>query len=327
MRRFTYASPRSLVDTIALLTEPAGGTRPLAGGTDLLPLMKDDLLAPAQLVDIKRLTDLDDQIVDEPDGVTIGALATLAQIEEDPLIVARYPVLAESAGLAASPQLRNMATIGGNLLQRPRCWYFRDPRVHCWLKGGEECTARGGENRLHALFQVSRCAAVHPSDPATALLALDAEVHLRGRDGERKLSLADFFAPPTEERRTETVIADDELIVAIRIPPHSASARSAYRKAMDRKVWAFALVGVAAVLELEANRVTRARLSLAGVAPIPWRAEAAERVLTGADVSDALIVETAQAALADAEPLERNSYKIPLAQALVRQTLRALIER
>ena len=327
MRPFTYTSPRSLDEAAALLADPADGTRLLAGGTDLLTMMKGDLLAPSRLIDIKRLVDLDDQIVDGPDGVTIGALATLAQLEDDPMITARYPALAEAAGLAATPQLRNMATIGGNLLQRPRCWYFRDPRVHCWLKGGTECTARGGENQLHALFEVSPCLAVHPSDPATALLALDAAVRLRGRSGERELPLAEFFAPPTEERRQETVIAGDELIVSIRIPPHAAGTRSAYRKAMDRKVWAFALVGVAAVIELEQTRVTRARLVLGGVAPVPWRAEAAERVLTGADLSDALIAEAAEAAVAGARPLERNGYKIPLAQALVCQTVQSLIGR
>jgi len=130
-------------------------------------------------------------------------------LEESPVIQARYPALAEAAALAATPQLRNMATIGGNLLQRPRCWYFRNPRVECWLKGGDDCPARNGENQLHALFDISPCVAVHPSDPATALLALDASVRLRGASGERELPLADFFVPPTDARRQETVITGD----------------------------------------------------------------------------------------------------------------------
>ncbi|HEU5433726.1 MAG TPA: FAD binding domain-containing protein, partial [Thermomicrobiales bacterium] len=147
--------------------------RPLAGGTDLLTLMKADLAAPGRLIDIKRLAELDDRIDDGPDGLTIDAPATLAEIEDDPLVRAVAPALAAAAGLAASPQLRNMATIGGNLLQRPRCWYFRDPHIGCWLKGGNDCPARSGENQLHAVFDVSPCVAVHPSDPAVALLALD----------------------------------------------------------------------------------------------------------------------------------------------------------
>ena len=163
MRPFGYASPRSLDEAVSLLA-PAGhrqgGARPLAGGTDLLTLMKADLCAPDQLIDIKRLADLDDRIADGPDGLTIGALATLTEIEDDPLVRTLYPALAEAAALAATPQLRNMATIGGNLLQRPRCWYFRNPHLSCWLKGGEACPARSGENQRHALFDVSPCVAV-----------------------------------------------------------------------------------------------------------------------------------------------------------------------
>jgi xanthine dehydrogenase YagS FAD-binding subunit len=297
MRPFAYASPRSLADAIALLEEPANGTRPLAGGTDLLTLMKADLIAPSQLVDIKRLAELDDRIEDGPDGLTIGALATLAQLEDDPLVNALYPALVKSAALAATPQLRNMATIGGNLLQRPRCWYFRNPRVTCWLKGGTECLARGGENQRHALFDVSPCLAVHPSDPAVALLALDATVRLRSSRGERELPLATFFVPPTEERRTETAIAGDELIVSLHIPVPGDATRSTYLKAMDRKVWAFALFGVAAVIRMDGKRIEEARVALGGVAPIPWRAVEAERALTGAEASEAVIARTAEAAL------------------------------
>lgn len=324
MRPFSYTRPESIAEAISLLdASPAAngnGTCALAGGTDLLTLMKADLTAPVQLVDIKRLADMDDRIEDGPDGLRLGALATLDQIEQSALIQDRYAALAEAAALAATPQLRNMATIGGNLLQRPRCWYFRDPRVHCWLKGGEECHARAGENQRHALFDVSRCVAVHPSDPATALLALDASVRVRGPDGEREVRLSDFFAPPTDERRLETILVPGELIVSMRIPP-AAGVRSAYLKAMDRKVWAFALAGVAASVRMEGTRIARARLVLGGVAPIPWRAEAAERVLTGAEASSDVIARAAEAALDGARALAHNGYKLPLATALVRRAL------
>jgi xanthine dehydrogenase YagS FAD-binding subunit len=330
VRAFSYASPHSIVDALALLTSTphanGASVRALAGGTDLLPLMKADLLAPDQLVDIKRLADLDDRIVDGPDGLNIGALATLAELEADPFILARFPVLSEATAQAATPQLRNMATIGGNLLQRPRCWYFRDPRVPCWLKGGDDCPARQGENQLHGLFDVSPCVAVHPSDPATALMALDAAVRLRGPAGERELPLSAFFAAPTADRRRETIVAGDELITSVRIPPLAADARSTYLKAMERKVWAFALVGVAAVIRVAAGRITHARVVLGGVAPIPWRAEATERMLIGAEPTAATIAQAAEAALEGAQPLANNAYKIPLATALIRRALTELTE-
>ena len=330
MRAFTYASPRTVAGAIALLTpsphENGESARALAGGTDLLTLMKSDLLAPDQLVDIKRLADLDDRIADGPTGLTIGALTTLAELEADPLILARYAALSEAAALAATPQLRNMATIGGNLLQRPRCWYFRDSRVPCWLKGGDDCPARRGENQLHALFDVSPCVAVHPSDPATALMALDAVVRLRGAAGERELPLTEFFAPPTADRRRETILADDELVTSVRIPPLAADARSTYLKAMERKVWAFALVSVAAVIRVQEVRITHARVVLGGVAPIPWRAEPAERVLMGAEPTAETFAHAAEAALKGAQPLANNAYKIPLATALVRRALTQLTE-
>jgi xanthine dehydrogenase YagS FAD-binding subunit len=328
VRAFSYSSPRAITDAADLLSRSAdqdgAGAKPLAGGTDLLTLMKADLLAPERLIDIKRLAELDDRIAEDADGLAIGALATLAQLEEAPLVRARYPALAEAAALAATPQLRNMATIGGNLLQRPRCWYFRNPRVHCWLKGGAECQALQGENQFHALFDVSPCVAVHPSDPATALLALDASVRLRGRRGERDVPLTEFFAPPTDDRRAETTIAPDELIISIRIPATSAGP-SVYLKAMERKVWAFALVSVAARVRLDAGRIAGARIVLGGVAPIPWRATAAESVLTGSEPDDALIARAADAALEGAQPLAHNSYKIPLARAMVRRALDQII--
>ena len=289
----------------------------------MLTLMKADLYAPQRLIDIKRLAELDNRIEEEPSGLTIGALTTLAQLEEDPRVRARFPALTQAAALAATPQLRHMATIGGNLLQRPRCWYFRNPRIPCWLKGGDDCPARVGQNQLHALFDVSPCVAVHPSDPATALVALDGSVRLRGTAGVRELSVAELFAPPTDDRRTETVIQSDELIVSLRIPTRPG-AHSTYLKAMDRKVWAFALAGVAAAIQMDGGRIVAARVVLGGVAPLPWRSTAAENILTGAKVSDAVIARAAAVALDGAQPLAHNGYKITLTQALVRRALQEL---
>ena len=218
MRTFEYARA-STVDEAPGMVDGAhalqNGKRFLAGGTDLLTLMKADVVQPSLLVDIKRAEGLPRGIEETKDGLTLGALVTLGEIERHEAIAERYRALWEAVRLAATPQLRNMATIGGNLLQRPRCWYYRSSLFHCWLKGGTECQARDGENQHHALFGESPCVAVHPSDAASALLALGATVRLRGSAGERTLSLEELFAEPTEERRTETVIRPDELLLDV----------------------------------------------------------------------------------------------------------------
>lgn len=322
MKPFAYASPRSLDDAVSLLTND-GDAKFLAGGTDLLTLLKADLLEPSQLVDIKRLAELDDQITMSGDTVRLGALVTLNDLETHPLIATHAPALAEAAALAATPQLRNMATIGGNLLQRPRCWYFRDSEIPCWLKGGDSCPARTGENQHHAIFDLSPCVAVHPSDPASALLAHDAEVEIRGASGSRTLPLAELFAPPTEDRRIETTLRPGEIITALTLP--AAAGHSTYLKAMDRKTWAFALVGVAARIKQDGDRISEARVVLSGVANVPWRATDAEQVLIGQVPDNALLATAADATLTGAEPLAKNSYKLPIAHALVRRALEATI--
>ena len=319
MRAFSYHAPSTLSDAFAFLD---ARTRPLAGGTDLLTLMKADLVAPERLVNVKAL--LPRGIAAGTDGLTIGALTTLEEIEKDAAVAKRYAALAKAAAVAASPQLRNMATIGGNLLQRPRCWYFRNPRLDCWLKGGEHCPARDGENRLHAVFGPGPCHAVHPSDLAPALAAFDAQVLLQSPRGERALPLEIFFTLPSAGRRTENVLAPDELIVSLRLPPTPEGTKSVYLKAMDRKQWAFALVAVAAVLQLEGRRVVHAHIVLGGVATIPWRAASAERALVGGDLSAATLERAAAAALEEALPLAHNAYKLPLARALVRRALESL---
>jgi xanthine dehydrogenase YagS FAD-binding subunit len=322
MKPFAYTSAESLAEAIAILAQEAeNGTRPLAGGTDLLTLMKPEIVAPTHLIDIKRVSDLSDAIEVTSDGVTLGALVRLTQIERHELLRERFPAVAQAAGLAATPQLRNMATIGGNLLQRPRCWYFRNDKVDCWRKGGSDCPARDGENQLHALFPADPCVAVHPSDLASALLAFDAELTVRGQGGERRVALGDFFALPTDERRTETVLRPDELIVSVHLPAPDAAMRSVYLKSMDRNVWAFALVGVALAMRIDGQRIADARVVMSGVAPIPWRGPAAEQLLTGRSLGDVNADQVAEAALADAQPLRHNGYKIPLAKALIRQAV------
>jgi xanthine dehydrogenase YagS FAD-binding subunit len=323
MRPFSYSAPATLDEAAAML---GASTRPLAGGTDLITLMQADLIAPDRLVAIRRL--LPAGITSEPGGVRLGAATTLAEIERDTLLANRYTALAQAAGYAASPQLRNMATLGGNLLQRPRCWYFRNSNVRCWLKGGDLCQAREGENQRHAVFDVSPCVAVHPSDPANALLAFDAHVHLRGREGERRLPLQSFFASPEDTRRTENIAADDDIVLEIFMPAHPDETRSIYLKAMDRSAFSFALVGVAVALRLShENKVGHVRVVLGGVAPIPLRAEAAENILLGAQMNATVVKAAADAALAAATPLRRNGWKVPLARKLLTRALCTLAEQ
>ncbi len=325
MRPFEYIRPATLDETATLLAQNGQSeTRALAGGTDLLTLMKKELITPTRLVDLKRLAGLPRGIDITPQGVTLGALTTLADIETSAELKAHYPLLAEAAAVAATPQLRNMATIGGNLLQRPRCWYFRNELVHCWLKGGDECQAKDGENQLHALFGHGPCYAVHPSDLAPALVALGAEVKLQGTEGERTMPLGEFYALPEEMHRRETVLKQDELVLSVYLPPLPTGTRSTYLKAMDRKVWAFALVGVAAIVRMEQQKIADARLVLSGVAPIPWRVTAAEQVLIGATAGEAIFTQAADVALADAEILQQNGYKVPLAKQLIRRALTTL---
>ena len=321
MRPFDYFAPPTLEEAISALGSSA---RPLAGGTDLLTLMKEDLHAPERLIAVRRL--LPSGIASTAEGTVIGAATPLSEIADHAHLATHYAALTEAARSAASPQLRNMATLGGNLVQRPRCWYFRNRHVQCWLKGGDTCFAREGENRQHALFGGGSCVAVHPSDLAPALLACDALLTVAGALGQRSVTMDELYALPDEKRRAETTLGENDLIVALRLPAPQPGTRSLYLKAMDRAQFAFALVGVAAVARLtpDGRRFERLRLVLSGVAPIPWRSQAAECMLTAETMSDRLFAQAADAALAGAVALAHNGWKIPLLKALIVQALNTL---
>ncbi len=288
--------------------------RPLAGGTDLLTRLKVGLDQPDVLVDLKA-SNLGRGIDRVDGGWRLGALVTLSQIGRHDGLRRDVPALAQAVDQAATPQLRNRATIAGNLLQRPRCWYFRNERVRCWLAGGEGCPARTGRNEHHAVFGTDGpCVATHPSDPAAALVALGATVTVLDGGGERELAVADLLTSPTEARRVEHVLADDAVITAVTVP---AAPRSTYLKAMDRAVWAFALVGVAAVVSADGE----VRLVASGVANTPRRLSAAEAALTGRELTPGAVGRAAAAATDGAAPLAENGYKLLLLQALTRRAL------
>ncbi len=333
MNAFDHTPASSAAHAIALLAEAAAGTdgkyvsataRIIAGGTDLLPLMKEGLEAPTQLINLKPASALRSIGVEGDGSLRLGALTTLSDIERDPAIGARWDILRQAARDAATPQLRNAATIGGNLLQRNRCWYYRG-ETRCWLKGGDTCFARGGRNDHHAILgtQSSPCVAVHASDLAPALVALEAAVRIEGPRGTRMVLIADLLRAPTEEARIEHTLAPDELIVEVRIPPQPEGSRGAYLKAMERAAWSFALASAAAQVSVRDGRVERARLVLGGVANVPWRAREAEALLEGQALTPALAAEAAERALADATPLEHNRYKVRLARELARRALLA----
>lgn len=308
----------------AVADTPGGAGRLLAGGTDLLGLLKDRAISAGRLVDIKRVRDLTDRIQLTERGATIGALATLADLCRHPGLSRDFPLLGQAARSAATPQLRAGATIAGNLLQRPRCWYFRNPAFHCWLKGGDGCPARHGQNQHHAILhgdEGNRCCAVHPSDLAPALMALDAEVLLRDAGGgERLVPLESLYRLPTPQRRNETLVNGD-LVVAVTLPAQEPDTGSSYVKAMARKTWSFALASAAVRLGVSRGVVRDARVVLGGVAGIPWRAHQAEAALLDGEPSQALFARAADAALADAKPLGHNAYKIPLARGVLTQAL------
>jgi xanthine dehydrogenase YagS FAD-binding subunit len=299
------------------------GARACSGGTDLLGCLRDRVLTAEKLVSLTGLTELRG-ISDLPNGgLRIGALTTLTELSSHALVNARYHALAVAAGAAASPQLRNQGTIGGNLCQRPRCWYYRGD-FHCARKGGDTCFAKEGENQLHAIFGGDVCVMVHPSDTAPALMALDASVQLAGPGGTRTVPLDAFFVLPSKDYTRETVVAPDELVTDILLPPPPATALSTYRKLRSRGAWDFALTGAAVALGMHGKKIERARIVLSGVAPVPWRVELAERELVGHELSDALIERVSQRASTNASPLSSNAYKVALVRGAVAEALSAL---
>jgi xanthine dehydrogenase YagS FAD-binding subunit len=322
MRPFEHVSATSAEHALERLNEGDGvATRLIAGGTDLLTLMKAGLVEPVQLIDLKPVTQLRG-ITRQRDGSTrIGALTTLAELERDASLVDAFPILAQAIRDAATPQLRAMATVGGNLLQQYRCWYYRDG-LNCWLAGGDECFAREGQNQYHAIFDSGPCVAVHPSDLAPALIALDATVTIQGQREVLVEHLVEYLlAAPTDDRRVAHRLGHGEIITEISIPAPATVARGVYLKAMDRQAWSFALASVAARLTLEGDMVREARLVLGGVATIPWRAREAESALVGQTLTSELAERAATLALQGATPLTLNGYKVRLAQELTRRAI------
>jgi xanthine dehydrogenase YagS FAD-binding subunit len=299
----------------------------LGGGTNLVDLMRERVETPSALVDVTGLPAGIDET--EDGGLIIGAAMRNTAVAEHSAVRTRYPMLTRAIVAGASAQIRNMATVGGNLLQRTRCTYFYDTDgSRCNKRSpGEGCDAIEGFNRYHAILGASpACVATHPSDMCVALAALDAIVHLRGTSGERTVALCDLHTLPAERPEVETVLEPGELITAVELPPSEIAAHSTYRKVRDRSSYAFALVSVAAALELDGDAIADARVALGGVAATPWRARRIEEVLRGRPATEATFLEAAEAELADARPLAGNAFKVDLTRRTVAAVLQQLTE-
>ena len=282
-------------------------------------MIKEQLVAPDVLVNLKAIKNLD-QVTPDGGGVAIGGLITLDTLAGHPLIRRQYPVLAEAADSVATPQIRNVATLAGNICQRPWCWYFRNGFT-CLKNGGTTCYSISGENEFHAIFGGGPSYIVHPSDTAPALVALDARFRIAAPAGERVVAAADFFTLPKDDAARENVLMDDEVLAAIVLPRSRAGVRSRYHKVLDREAWTHAVVSAAIVLDIDRDVCRGARIVLGGVAPIPWRLPEVEKLLTGQRITPALAARAGEAAVAGARPLAKNGYKVPLTRAMVARTI------
>jgi xanthine dehydrogenase YagS FAD-binding subunit len=322
MRPFTYSRPKSIDEALRAYMQDSEA-KFIGGGTNLVDLMKMGVEHPPQLIDINKLPLTG--IEERNGGVRIGALVSNTAVANHPLIRTRYPVLSQAILAGASPQLRNMATMGGNLLQRTRCYYFYDPSYSECNKRvpGSGCAALHGYNRIHAILgQSEQCIAVHPSDMCVALAALDAEVQVKGPKGERSIPFTDFHRLPGNTPQTETNLGSGELITAIDLPAISYGRRSHYLKVRDRHSYAFALVSVAAIVDLDPNeKIREARIALGGIAMKPWRATQAEKVLAGQKPDEETLNAAADAELRNAHGYEYNSFKIELARRCIRRAV------
>jgi len=326
MKAFTNANPRDVSHAMTLITDARRENRTVAlagGGSDLLGMMKERLVTPEVLVSLKSIAGLD-QVKPAPGGgITIGGLITLDALAHASTIRERYTVLGEAAESVATPQIRNVATLAGNICQRPWCWYYRNG-FKCLKNGGNTCYSVTGENEFHAIFGGGPSYIVHPSDTAPALVALDAAVRIVGPSGERTVPAAEFFTLPTADASRENVLKNDEMLASITLPAARKNVRSTYHKVLDREAWTHAVVSAAIVLEMDKDSCRSARVVLGGVAPIPWRLPEVEKLLVGQRMTAALAARAGEAAVSGARPLAKNAYKVPLTRALVTRTLSGL---
>lgn len=325
MNSFDLHNPKTLKEAVGLLDAKDTNFEKvilLAGGQDLLTELKDRLVEPNALVNLKSIPGLDKiGAFDAQKGLIIGALVKVQEVAENPTIKKMYPALAMAAESVGSLQIRNMGTMGGNLCQRPRCWYYRNEQILCIKKGGDRCYAATGENKYNAILGAAPSWIVHPSDTATALVALGASVTIVGPAGTRTVPLEKFFILPRENVRRENILKPNEVLTSIIVPASPLAARSVYLKFREKESMDWAMSSCAVALTVAGGKVTDCRIVLGGVAPTPWRVPDAEAALKGKAVNDATLQAVADAALKGALAMQHNGYKIPLTKTLVRRAI------
>jgi xanthine dehydrogenase YagS FAD-binding subunit len=327
MKAFTNARPRDVADAMAIVVKARADHHTVAlagGGSDLLGMMKERLITPDVLVSLKSIKGLDQARPAAAGALTVGGLMTLDALAHSAAVRDRYAVLAEAAESVATPQIRNAATVAGNICQRPWCWYYRNG-FNCLKNGGTTCFSVAGENDFHAIFGGGPSYIVHPSDTAPALVALDASFRLVGPGGDRSVPAAEFFTLPTIDAARENVLKDGEMLASITLPAPRKGVRSTYHKVLDREAWTHAVVSAAVVLDMDGETCRDARIVLGGVAPIPWRLPEVEKLLTGQRVTPELAAKAGEAAINGARPLAKNGYKVPMVRAMVTRTLTGLV--
>jgi xanthine dehydrogenase YagS FAD-binding subunit len=320
MKNFAYVRAGSIAEAVKALSTK--GARLHAGGTDLMGCMHDEVFQVEKVVSISGLKELKGISAKPDGGIRIGALTTIAEVAASGVLAEKYAVLARAAGEVASPQLRNQGTIGGNICQRPRCWYFRG-EFNCAKKGGDICYSVGGENQYHAIFGGGPCFFVHPSDTAVALMALQATLTIAGPAGTRSVKIESFFVHPEKIIEKENILAPNEIVTEVQLPALAGQVKSSYRKIRSRGSWDFASASVGLVLQVENDVVSRVRIVLGGVGPYPWRVEAAEKTLIGKKVDAAVAAAAGRAATDGASALRDNAYKIPMVQGAVEESILA----
>jgi xanthine dehydrogenase YagS FAD-binding subunit len=317
LKAFAYVNAANEREALAALDAQRGRVLPLAGGMDLLGLMKNYVAQPDRVVNIKSL---DKSITVSATGARLGAAATLAELIEHPALSKTYPAFTHAAEEVGTPQIRNAGTLGGNIMQRPRCWYFRNEEFHCLKKGGPRCFAVEGENQYHAIFGGGPCHIVHPSSLAVPLIAYGARFRVAGPAGEREIDAGEFFELPADNLMGETVLRSNELLTHVTLPAVAAVKAATYEVRFKQSHdWPMAMAS--AVLTLDGSRVKSARVVMGAVAPIPWRVPAAEQVLAGKTITEAVATEAAAAAVAGATPMTQNSYKVQVARTAVKRAI------
>jgi len=325
MKTFAHTPARDVKQALQTAGTAAAAGKSVSfvgGGSDLLALVKERIVRPDVLIGLRGLRGAD-EIAVGGSGITLGGGATLDAISRHQSIRQQYAVLAEAAGSVATPQIRNVGTIAGNLAQRPWCWYYRNG-FPCYKAGGNQCFSFAGENQFHAIFGGGPSYIVHPSDTAPALVALEATLKIAGPSGERRVSAADFFVTPRQNAQRENVLGEHDIVVSVQVPPVPAGTRSTYHKVLDREAWTHAVVSAAVVLSMDGDVCRRARVVLGGVAPVPWRLESVERMLTGQRITESLAAQAGDTAVVGARPLSKNGYKVQLTKGVVSRTLLGL---